>query len=168
MAVNECTIIRSKGPPKYVIRNGRYALVLYESPKCRALYDLESDPGQKCNVIDGCRQEAEALLEAFDAYAAAHRLAPKHPAYLAWARDAQRRLQPPTFARGAHGYREPPTGYRNDPMAEIEPINAINRANMQRTQPPMPGAAQTRMPPPPNLRLPQPYQPPVPGQRPRP
>jgi hypothetical protein len=75
--------------------------------------------------------------EAFDAYAAANRLAPKHPAYLAWARDAQRRLQPPTFAR--QGCREPPMVYRNDPMPDIEPINAINRANMRRMQPPMPG-----------------------------
>ncbi len=104
--------------------------------------------------------------EAFDAYAAANRLAPKHPAYLAWARDAQRRLQPPTFA--GQGFREPPMVYRNDPMADIERINAINRANMRRMQPPMPGVPQPPMPPRQNLGLPQPYQPPVPGQPPRP
>jgi hypothetical protein len=106
--------------------------------------------------------------EAFDAYAAANRLAPKHPAYLAWARDAQRRLQPPTFAR--QGFREPPMVYvyRNDPMADIERINAINRANMRRMQPPMPGVPQPPMPPRQDLGLPQPYQPPVPGHLPRP
>ncbi len=104
--------------------------------------------------------------EAFNTYAAANRLAPKHPAYLAWARDAQRRLLPPTFAR--QGFREPPMVYRNDPMADIERINAINRANMRRMQPPMPGVLQPPMPPRQNLGLPQPYQPPVPGQPPRP
>ena len=105
--------------------------------------------------------------EAFGAYAAAHRLAPKDPAYLAWARDAQRRLQPPTFATGPHGFPEPPMVYRNDPMAEIERINAINRANMQRMHPPMPGAPQTPIPPRPHLGLPQPHRPPVPAQPPR-
>ena len=104
--------------------------------------------------------------EAFDAYAAANRLAPKRPAYLAWARDAQRRLQPPTFAR--QGFREPPMVYRNDAMADVDRINAINRANMRRMQPPMPGVPQPPMPPRQNLGLPQPYQPPVPGQPPRP
>jgi arylsulfatase A-like enzyme len=75
-AGDDCTVIRSKGPPKYMIRNQRYALVLYESPECRALYDLECDPGQKCNVIEDCREEAEVLLEAFDAYAAAQERSP--------------------------------------------------------------------------------------------
>jgi len=67
--------------------------------------------------------------EAFEAYAAAHRLAPKRPAYLAWTRDAQRRLQPPTFGRGPRGFREPPMVYRYDPLREVRRINAINRAN---------------------------------------
>jgi hypothetical protein len=113
-----------------------------------------------------CLIENGRTKEAFDAYAAANRLAPKHPAYLAWARDAQRRLQPPTLAR--QGFREPPMVYRNDPMADVERINAINRANMRRMQPPMPGVPQPPMPPRQNLGLPQPYQPPVPGQPPRP
>lgn len=104
--------------------------------------------------------------EAFDAYAAANQLAPEHPVYLAWARDAQRRLRPPTFAQ--QGFREPPRVYRNDSVVDIERINAINRANMRRMQPPMPGIPQPPMPPRQNLGLPQPYQPPVPGQPSRP
>ncbi len=104
--------------------------------------------------------------EALDAYAAAHRLAPKCPVYLAWARGAQRRLQPATFAR--REFREPPRVYRNDPMAELERINAINRANRQKMQPPMPGVPQPQIPSRQNLGQPQPYRPHVPGQPPRP
>ncbi len=115
-----------------------------------------------------CLTDNGQTEEALNAYAAAHRLAPKHPAYLAWARDAQRRLQPPTFAQGPQGFREPPMVYRNSPMAEIERINAMNHANMRRTQPAAPGVPQSPIPPRQNVGLPQRYQPPVPGQPPRP
>lgn len=116
--------------------------------------------------------------EASDAYAAAHRLAPEDPIYLAWARQARRRLQPPTVARGPHGFREPPMVYRDDPLAEIERLNAIRRANtrlrqgygghMQRPQLPVPVAPQTPPPPRPNLAVPPAYRSPVPGQPPKP
>lgn len=110
-----------------------------------------------------CLLDNGRTRESFDAYAAAHRLAPQDPSYLAWARDAQRRLHPPTFAQ--QGFREPPMVYRNDPMADIERINAINRANMQRTQPPISGVPQPPMPPRQNLGLPPGFQPQqMPGQ----
>jgi len=105
--------------------------------------------------------------EAFDTYAMARKLAPQDPAYLSWMRQADARLRPPAYAAGPNGYREPPTVYRNaDPTAEIDRINAINRANMQRMAPQPPGMQQPAVRP--GVPNPyQPYQPPVPGQPPR-
>ena len=111
--------------------------------------------------------------EAFDAYAMARKLAPEDPAYPSWMRQAQARLTPPTVAGRAP--RREPNIYRNDPRAELERINAMNRASRQPiggqpsgvpspydSRPPQPTVPQSGMPTPY-----QPYQPPVPGQQPR-
>jgi len=77
-------------------------------------------------LLDNGRAE-----EAFQAYAAAHRLAPENPAYLAWAQQVERRLHPEDIARRV-GTPRPPTVYRQDPLAEVKRINAINRARLER------------------------------------
>ena len=110
-----------------------------------------------------CLLDTGRRKEAAEAYAAAHRLAPKDPAYFAWMRQAEGRSLPPGLAgAGPGGPSQPRIVYRRDPLAELERINAINRANIRRTaeppHPPLtvprPGAA-------------QPNRPPVPGQVPR-
>jgi len=119
-----------------------------------------------CLLDNGRTEEAQI------AYAAAHRLAPKDPAYFAWMWQTQGQLLPPAFARiGPGGIPEPPLVYRHDPLAEANRIDAINRANMQRlTQPPVPRQPGASEPPSPYGRapgFPQPYRRPVPGQVPR-
>jgi len=102
-----------------------------------------------------CLDANNRLKEALDAYTAAHRFAPKDPAYLAWARETEAKLNP-ALARRRPAVTRLPRIYRPpDPMAELERINAINRANLQGFQPPVPYG-------------PRPYQPPQPGQPPGP
>lgn len=105
--------------------------------------------------------------EAFDAYSAAHRLAPETPVYLAWAQETRAKLNPAVAGRQPARLRVPIVYRNTDPLAEIERINAIKRANMQRTQPQMPGVPQSSTPygpQPPDPHRPQPYgPPPVPG-----
>ena len=112
--------------------------------------------------------------EALDTYAAGQKLAPQDPAYLSWMRQAEARLRPPAIAWD--GYRLPRRGsniYENDPAAEVDRINALNRANMQRMTPQLPGMPQPPSsygPRPPQSGVPnayRPYEPPVPGQPPR-
>jgi len=67
--------------------------------------------------------------EAAEAYAAAHRLAPKDPAYLAWARQAQRRSHSSDLAASPGGSSNRPPVRRRDPVADVDRVNAINRAN---------------------------------------
>lgn len=86
-----------------------------------------------------CLLDNGRTREALDAYSAARRLAPKDPTYLAWARQAERRVRPPALA-GPTGFR-PPSRPHRDPMLDVERINAMNRASMRRMmQPPRPGA----------------------------
>jgi len=115
-----------------------------------------------------CLIDLGRTKEAFEAYAAANRFAPDHPAYLAWAVDAESRLQPATFAHVQQGFHDPAMVYRDDPMAEVERINAMSQANARRTYSPPRGVPQAPLPPRQNLGLSQPYQPPVPGEPPRP
>jgi tetratricopeptide (TPR) repeat protein len=106
-----------------------------------------------------CLLDNGRTTEALNAYTAACRLAPEDPTYLAWAGQARRRLRPAAFARRhPRRFREYSTGHRLDPLAELERINAINRANMERVGlPPRPGGpGQARSPRPhPGLRHPQ-------------
>lgn len=109
-----------------------------------------------------CLLDNGRVREARDAYAAAHGLAPKNLAYLAWARQAQRRLRPPTFA-GRGGFREPPMVYRRGPFSSVEAINAYNRRMMERRLRP-PGPPRPPSPYPGQPGVPKPHQPPEPKQ----
>ena len=111
-----------------------------------------------------CLFDNARTKEAFHAYAAAHRLAPKNPAYLAWARQAQRRLHPPRFATGRpRGFREPPMVYRRGPFNSVEELNAYNRRMMERRLRP-PGPPRPPSPYPAQPGVPQRHQPPEPKQ----
>ncbi|NIA16256.1 MAG: hypothetical protein GWP08_19510 [Nitrospiraceae bacterium] len=95
--------------------------------------------------------------EAFDAYAAAHRLAPLDPAYSGWMRQAEVRFRPQgRMAIDPRGFRQPRPGNRGRPMMDVRAINAHNRRLMeQRMRPSRPNGQQPG--------APQPYQPPTPG-----
>ena len=122
-----------------------------------------------------CLLDTRRTREALDAYAAAHRRAPKDPAYLAYARQAARRLRPPMFATRRGSFPEPPLVYR-DPTPDLHRINAANRTRLGRvplpptptaTQPPTPYHPQPGFPnptQPPTSGFPQPYPPPAPGR----
>jgi len=66
--------------------------------------------------------------EAFDAYSAAHRLAPMDPAYCGWMRQAEARSQPPMYTTvDPRGYRRQRPGNRGGTTVDVEAINAHNR-----------------------------------------
>jgi len=109
-----------------------------------------------------CLLDTRRTREALDAYTVAHRLAPKEPAYLAYARQAARRLRPPTFATARGGFREPPLVYR-DLAIETERMNAANQIRFGRGTLPPPTAPQSFLPYRPQRGLPTPPQPPTPG-----
>ena len=101
--------------------------------------------------------------EAFDAYAAAHHLAPLDPAYSGWMQQAETRLRPPTY------YRQPRPGDRGGSTVDVEAVNAYNRQLMeQQMQPPLSNGPQRPPSYAPQPGLPQPYQPPTPGMSPKP
>ncbi len=56
-----------------MVGSDRYALLLYSNGTCRALYDLESDPEQRRNFIEGHPERAEDLIELFATFSAAQR-----------------------------------------------------------------------------------------------
>lgn len=70
--VNPYTVIESFFPHKYLVRDARYALVVYDSPAWRALYDTESDPEQRLNIVEENPEKADELLDAFRAFAVEH------------------------------------------------------------------------------------------------
>lgn len=111
-----------------------------------------------------CLLDNGRVREARDAYAAAHRVAPKDPAYPAWTRLAERRLRPPRFVRtGPQGFPEPPMVYRRGPFKSVEELNAYNRRMMERRMRP-PRAPGPPSPYPAQPGVPRPYQPPAPDQ----
>jgi len=138
------------------VRVGRYLISMSPAEELAAFLASRGH----CLLDNGRTEEALGI------YAAAHRLAPEDPAYVAWMRQAQERLRPPAFVN-QRTYRQPPTVYRNDPLSDVRRINAINRANtrlregyggqVRRMHTPMPGVPQTPMPLRPNAGQPQPY-----------
>jgi hypothetical protein len=130
-------------------RNNRYLVSLWPAEE---LAQFLANRGH-CLLDNGHAKEA------FDAYAMAKDFAPKEPAYPSWMGQVEAQLRLPTY-RPAESL--PPRGapniYKNDPLAEMERINAANRAHMLQRQPGMPHAARPGMPNPY-----QPYRPPVPG-----
>jgi arylsulfatase A-like enzyme len=70
-------IARSDGsPPCYLLRTRDWALMLWGNGEWRALYDLQSDPGQGRNVVKEHPEVAEALLADFRDFALAQRRVP--------------------------------------------------------------------------------------------
>ncbi len=65
------SVTTSFRPRKYMVRTDRFALLLYESPTWRALYDLDTDPEERRNVIGDRPEEAERLHAMFRKYAQA-------------------------------------------------------------------------------------------------
>jgi hypothetical protein len=128
------------------VKTGRYLISL--SP-AEELATFLADRGH-CLLDNGHPKEA------FEAYAAANRLAPQDPAYSSWMRQAEARFRPPTYtAIDPHYYRQPRPGEPGGPV-NIEAINAHNRQLMEQRMP-MPG---------PNRQQPpgtQPLQPSTPG-----
>jgi len=62
--------------PCYVVRDLRYALLLYEGGKLRALYDLDNDPWQMRNIIDRQSERAARMADAFRQFALTQRTTP--------------------------------------------------------------------------------------------
>jgi hypothetical protein len=112
--------------------------------------------------------------EALDVYAAARKLAPQDPASLSWMRQARARLRPPVLDdNGTRPPRRGPDMHQNDPLAEIDRMNAMNRAKIGPSWPQTPGGPRPPSPDgprPPQPGAPDPYQPrqpPIPGQPPK-
>ena len=137
----------------------------WDGPEAKAnRYLISLSPAEELASFLGnrghCLLDNGRAREAFDTYASAHKLALENPAYVSWMQQADARLGPSRMLAGPNGFPEPPLVYRNDPLAEVDRINAINRANMERTGPPNPSM--------PKSRIATPYQPPTPGQPGRP
>lgn len=75
--LNDYIFCRTAGhPPAYVVHGLRFALLLYQGGKLRALYDIETDPWQTRNVIEEQPERAAELIEAFREFAMAQRHPP--------------------------------------------------------------------------------------------
>jgi len=75
--VNDFVFARSESPlASYLVRDRRWALILYEDGELRALYDLEADPWQSRNVIEAEPDAAAELIGAFREFARVQRLPP--------------------------------------------------------------------------------------------
>jgi hypothetical protein len=64
--------------PCYVVRDDRYALLLYSGGRHRALYDTAADPSQRHNIIAQEPGVAARLEASFREYAAAQPLSLAH------------------------------------------------------------------------------------------
>jgi arylsulfatase A-like enzyme len=68
-AVNQCIFARSGGRrPSYMVRDLHWSLLLYQSRRMRALYDLDSDPGQTSDVYAAKAYRRVQLLGAFQTF----------------------------------------------------------------------------------------------------
>lgn len=75
--VHDHVFARDAGDPaSYLVRDLRYALILYEGGEPRALYDLDEDPHQTCNLIHEYPEKAAELIAAFRRFAETQRLQP--------------------------------------------------------------------------------------------
>ena len=68
--LHDYTFARTNGKwPCYVIRDRRWALLLYQGGTMRALYDLAADPRQTHNIIAEQPKQAAAMVDAFVRFA---------------------------------------------------------------------------------------------------
>jgi arylsulfatase A-like enzyme len=74
--INDYSFSRAADPGKYMIRDGRYALLLYENPKWRALYDAKTDPAFRKNLLAENPQIAKKFHEVFVKFALAQKYPP--------------------------------------------------------------------------------------------
>jgi arylsulfatase len=63
-------------PPSYLVRSPKWAFMLWGNGEWRALYDLETDPGQTENIIDQHPDVAGEMLAAFEEFAVQQRRPP--------------------------------------------------------------------------------------------
>jgi len=76
--VHDCIFARAGGPPsKYLVRSLTHSLILWDNGEWRALYDLESDPGQRQNVMEEQPEAAEELIGVFRDFAEKQRRPPR-------------------------------------------------------------------------------------------
>jgi arylsulfatase A-like enzyme len=93
--VNDHVFARTSGEyPCYAVHDQHSALLLYQGGKLRALYDLDTDPGQTRNVIAEQPERAAELAEAFRAFAKTQRYPP-----LDFVDSHFRPVEPPKGAR---------------------------------------------------------------------
>ena len=62
--------------PSYLVRDTRWALILWEGGTLRALYDLQKDPTQRENVIQQEPEQAARMVDAFRQFAETQRRRP--------------------------------------------------------------------------------------------
>ncbi len=75
--VNDYAFSRTVGDnPCYVVRDHRWALLLYQGGEKRELYDMEADPRQTRNIIEQEPGRAAELAAAFRAFAVEQRSPP--------------------------------------------------------------------------------------------
>jgi len=74
--VHDYSFTRSDHPAKYIVRDMRRSFLLYTNPQWQALYDTESDPGCRKNIITKQPQEADKLHKVFLQFAEEQRYPP--------------------------------------------------------------------------------------------
>jgi len=77
--VHDYVFCRTQGtPPAYVVRDLRYALILWEGGELRALYDMQADPWQTRNIIEEEPERSREMLDVFRRFAMSQRNPPMH------------------------------------------------------------------------------------------
>jgi arylsulfatase A-like enzyme len=72
--INRYGVTMASGVPgKYMIRDPRYALLLYGNAEWRAFYALADDPDMRSNVLAEHPERAAEMIEAFRTFASAQR-----------------------------------------------------------------------------------------------
>jgi len=89
-AVHETSFTRSDGPPKYMVRDLHNSLLVYANPQWRALYNTDTDPELKKNIIAAEPQKAQALYQTFLKFANAQKYPPTEFSGVTARRSAKR------------------------------------------------------------------------------
>jgi arylsulfatase A-like enzyme len=89
-SVREMSFTRSDGPPKYMVRDLHNSLLVYANPQWRALYNTDTDPEFKKNIIAAEPQKAQALYQTFLKFANAQKYPPAEFSGVTARRSAKR------------------------------------------------------------------------------